>query len=359
MAALREILSNLVLQDRIFLLLGITIAILLVLIVFFAFLTIALRLRNIRKAGLWQSLEARWEPLILDVMTGERSPDDTRQFVAAHEALYFVDYLLRFANRFRGREAAVITELARPYLPRLAARLDKADPSRRARAIRTLSILGREEYADVIVAALDDPSPLVAMIAARALASQDQPQHAAALLARLDRFDTWSFNYLVSMLSAMGPAVAPQLRRTLGDTQAPPQTRAVAAGALRELNDYESGQIAARVLETETERELLAAALRLVGDVGSPEFLGPIRRLARTDDPVVRGLALRALGRLGTDDDLLLLRQGMEDQSQWVALHAARGLRQAGGNHLLEELVITGHSKSDLARQVLAEGNSS
>ncbi len=350
---------NLVLQDRIFLLLGITVAILLVLIVFFAILTIVLRLRNIRKAGLWQSLEVRWEPLILDVMTGERTPADARRFVAAHEALYFVDYLLRFANRFRGREAAVITELARPYLPRLAARLDKAEPARRARAIRTLSILGSEEYADVIVAALDDPSPLVAMIAARALANQDQPQHAAALLARLDHFDTWSLNYLVSMLAAMGPAIAPQLRRTLGDTQALPQTRAVAAGALRELNDYESGQIAARVLETETERELLTAALRLVGDVGSPEFLGPIRRLSRSDDPVVRGLALRALGRLGSRDDLSLLLQGIEDQSQWVALHAARGLRQVGGDHLLEELVISGHSKSDLARQVLAEGKAS
>ncbi len=359
MAALRETLRNLVLQDRVFFLLAVTIAVLLILVLIFALLTIALRLRNIRKAELWQQLEARWEPLVLDVMTGERTPDDARRFVADKHIFYFVDYLLRFADRFRGLEAAVIPELARPYLPRLAARIAKADPPRRARAIRTLSRLGMEDYADVIVQALDDPSPLVAMIAARALASKDHPQYAGAVLARLDRFDTWNLNYLVSMLSAMGSEITPELRRTLADARVPPQTRAVAAGALRELNDYESGPLAVQVLETETERELLAAALRLVGDVGTPEHLDPIRRLCRTEDPVVRGFALRALGHLGTSDDLQLLKQGVEDNSQWVALHAARGLRNMGGDHLLEEMLASGHHQRELVQQVLAESSTS
>ncbi len=359
MAVFRETLRSLVLQDRVFFLLAVTIAVLLILVLIFAILTIVLRLSNIRKAELWQQLEARWEPLVLDVMTGERTPEDARRFVADSDIFYFVDYLLRFADRFRGLEAAMIPELARPYLPRLAARIAKADPSRKARAIRTLSRLGMEDYADVIVQALDDPSPLVAMIAARALASKDYPQHAAAVLARLDRFDTWNLNYLVSMVAAMGSEIAPELRRTLADTRMPTQTRAVAAGALRELNDYESGPLAAQVLETETERELLAAALRLVGDVGSPEHLDPIRRLCRTEDPVIRGLALRALGRLGTSEDLALLTKGVADDSQWVALHAARGLHHMGGDYLLEEMLTSGHQQRELAQQVLAESGTS
>ncbi|MEE9465146.1 MAG: HEAT repeat domain-containing protein [Candidatus Neomarinimicrobiota bacterium] len=359
MAPIRDILNTLILQDRIFLLLGLTVAILLVLVMIFAILTILLRLRNIRTAELWGQLEARWEPIILDVMTGDRSPADVHRFVGAGEAFYFLDYLMRFANRFRGQEAAVISDLARPYLSGLVDRLPTADPPRRAHAIRTLSILGMPDYAQIVVQALDDPSPLVAMIAARALARKNQPQYARELLARLDRFDTWSLNYMISMLAGMGAEIAPELRRTLADTELLSQTRAVAAGALRELNDYESGQIAAQVLETETDRELLAASLRLVGDVGSPEFLDPIRRLCRNDDAVVRGLAMRALGRLGKSEDLPLLRDGMEDESQWVALHAARGLRQVGGDHLLEELLAAGHLQGDLVRQVLAEGRSS
>jgi len=357
-SAIRDTLNSLILQDRIFLLLGLIVAILLVLVIIFAILTIFLRLRNIRTAELWGQLEARWEPIILEVMTGDRSPEDAHRFVGAGEAFYFLDYLMRFANRFLGQEAAVITDLARPYLVGLVDRLPTADPPRRARAIRTLSILGMEDFAPVVVEALDDPSPLVAMIAARALARKNQPQYAGELLARLDRFDNWSLNYMISMLAGMGPEIAPELRRTLADTEVLPQTRAVAAGALRELNDYESAQSAAQILETETDRELLAASLRLIGDVGSPEFLDPIRRLSRSDDAIVRGLALRALGRLGKSEDLPLLRDGIDDESQWVALHAARGLRRVGGIHLLEELLAAHHLQSDLVRQVLAEGGS-
>ena len=301
-------------------------------------------------------MEAKWEPLILDLLTGVQSAEDVKKQVREQESLYFLDFLQRFAQRLRGTEATVITQLAESYLPMLAKRAKDADPPRRARAIRTLSILGLEPYTETVLAALDDPSPLVAMIAARALARKDHPQYAEAILDRLHRFEDWSQNFLVSVLTSMGPGVTPALRRTLVDRDKLPRVRAVAADALRDLNDLAVGDQAARVLETETDRDLLAATLRLVGVVGRPEHLDPVRRLCRSDDFVVRASAFGALGHLGSSEDLPLLRSGIDDDSQWVALQAARGLREAGGEQMLDELMTAGRSRSTLAREILAEG---
>ncbi len=301
-------------------------------------------------------MEARWEPLILDLLTGVQTAEDVKKQVGKQESLYFLDFLQRFAQRFRGAEAAVITQLAAAYLPMLAERVKDADPPRRARAIRTLSVLGLEPYAETVRAALDDPSPLVAMIAARALAGMEHPEYVEAILDRLHRFEDWSQNLLASMLTSMGPDVTPALRRTLDDREKIPRVRAVAADALRDLNDLAVGDQAALILDTETDQDLLAATLRLLGVVGRPEHLEPVRRLCRTDDFVVRASAFGALGHLGSRADLSLLRSGIDDESPWVALQAARGLKEAGGEQLLEELVADDRGHSTLAREILAEG---
>ncbi|MCH7858880.1 MAG: HEAT repeat domain-containing protein [Candidatus Marinimicrobia bacterium] len=343
-------------QNRIFLFLAITIAILFVFVIIFAVFTLYLRLRNMRTAERWQRMEAKWEPQILDLLTGVQSIEDVQKRVGKQESLYFLDFLQRFAQRLRGAEATVLKQLAAAYLPVLAERAKDADPPRRARAIRTLSILGLEPYGETVRAALDDPSPWVAMIAARALAGMDHPEYAEAILDRFHRFEDWSQNLLVSMLSSMGPGVTPALRRTLGDRDEVPRVRAVAADALRDLNDLAVGDQAAGVLETETERDLLAATLRLLGVVGRPDHLEPVRRLCRSDDFVVRASAFGALGRLGGNEDWSLLRSGIDDDSPWVALQAARGLTEAGGEEILEELIAAGRSRSILAREILAEG---
>jgi hypothetical protein len=43
----------------------------------------------------------------------------------------------------------------------------------------------------------------------------------------------------------------------------------------------------------------------------------------------------------------------MNDASPWVALHAARGVREAGGERVLGELAASDHAHARLAGQVL------
>jgi HEAT repeat protein len=349
--------QGLILKDRIFLVLAITIAVSLLLVLVFAIFTVYLRFQNMRKAERWRQLEAEWEPLVLDFLVEERTGDYVRGQIRTEDRLYFVDFLLRFAQRLQGHEAEAIARLAEPYLPNLAQRLKKGDPPTRARAIRTLSILGLESYAENIKEALDDPSPLVAMIAARALTRIERPEYAEAILRMLHRFLDWSQGFLVSLFTSMGSSVIPPLRNSLSDRRKTPQVRSVAADALQELHDLEAGDLASTILETEDDRELRAACLRLLRVVGRPEHLPPIRQLAQSTDFVIRAHAFRALGTLGTEEDIAILQAGIGDESPWVALQAARSLKHAGGEQMLQELANTDSSEGLLAKQVLTEGS--
>lgn len=343
-------------QDRLYIIFAIVIGILLVAVFVFAIYTIHLRLRNVRRAEQWARMEAAWEPLLLDFLTEERSQDEVLGEIPREESLHFVDYLQRFAERLQGKEMAMVKQLAVPYLASIAERTKGGDTPRRARAVRTIGALGLQHYPEALIDALDDESPLVAMIAARALADKEFPEYAQPVLDRLHRFDTWSQSYLVSMLASVGHTMAPALRELLADPARTYRARTVAADVLRALNDLEAGDIAAQLLESESDRDLLAAALRLLQHVGRPEHLAAIRKLATSTDYVIRAQALKALGLLGGEEDLPLFSAGLEHESSWVAMNAAQGLMTACGKHILYAILESGHPRTDLVKQVLTSG---
>ena len=112
---------------------------------------------------------------------------------------------------------------------------------------------------------------------------------------------------------------------------------------------------AERVLASATERDVLAAALRLVAELGQAEQAPLVRPFLGHDDPVIRLAAIQALATTGGEADESLLRQGMEDESAWVAIHAARALVHTGDSGSLRQLARSEEPRALLARQVLLE----
>jgi HEAT repeat protein len=157
------------------------------------------------------------------------------------------------------------------------------------------------------------------------------------------------------MLAEMGPEVSPGLRRGLADRAAEPWTRTVMAEALRLQSDFEAGDVAAEVVANCDDRDLVAAALRLLSEVGRPAHLPVVRDRVGSQDEAVRAQALRALGRLGGPEDLSTLLEALDDEFTWAALYAARGVRESGGRELLREAAESEDRRGHLAAQVLAE----
>jgi HEAT repeat protein len=333
--------------------LSVVIAVLSALSLAFGVVALALRFANARKARRWGALERRWNTALLDVLSGDSTVDALQGLVGPRDHSYFLAFLLRLLRRLRGAERDTLIALAQPHLPAILWQLDSRIPEVRARAVQTLSLLGADAYRAAVLSALADRSPLVSMVAARALARGRDPQHAAAILHHLENFDEWSPRFLAAMLASMGPDAAAPLCDTLLDPSRPASVRAVAADALRALNDLHAADVAAAALGSATDRELVAACLRLLAALGRPEHLARIRPLLTSADPVARGAATRALASLGGAAERPQLRSALDDASPWVARAAAEGLLESGGVEVLRALAASDHPRAILAWQVL------
>ncbi|MFQ6616435.1 MAG: HEAT repeat domain-containing protein [Fidelibacterota bacterium] len=317
--------------------------------------TLLLRYRNYLKGQTWKRLEARWEPHLLAVLSGSKPPGDMREVVDEGEGLYFVDFVERYARRVRGGERDLLSETVRPYLAPVKNSVARGDPEQRARAVQTLNLLGFNDYHDVIIEALEDPSPLVAMIAARSLMRREHPRFTEDVIKKMHRFSSWSRNFLASMLASVGPDASPALRGALRDPSQPPWVRTVCADALIQLNDLQAADLAATLIQSEQDRELAAACLRILARLGREEHVPSIRPLCDSSDFVIRAHAVRAISRLAPFKERELIESALKDSSSWVAIQAAQGLKESGALDILRDIALTDHPRADLAKQILSE----
>lgn len=343
--------------DSALVVLSLIIAGLLVIAFLFSAYAVILRLRNARRGRLQARLQERWETPILAAIADPARVSDVHPLVPRRYRMHFVQFVLDYARRVRGLERQTLRSLVEPYLEGIARRVDHPRAEVRTRAVQTLGMLGLPKYEREVLAGLDDPSPLVSMVAARYLARPEFPQYGPALMEHLDRFEGWNRSFLASMLATMGPEVAPVLRDGLTDRQQASWLRAVYAEALQMQKDARAADPAVEALQEldGRERDLTASILRLLAAVGRPEHVDAVRPLCHSDDEIIRAQALHALGSLGDESELPLLFAGMEDVSPWAALHAARGVREAGGAEMLQEIAGQGGELSRLVGQVLFE----
>lgn len=294
---------------------------------------------------------------MLDVLAGEARHETLLRLVQPRDTPFFLSFLLEYARRLQGEERATVARLARPHLPRLARQATRGSAEKRGQAVQTLAELGLPDHVDTVASGLDDPSPVVAMIAARGLFRPGYEQYFATVLAHLPRFTIWSRSFLASLLARGGAGAAPFLRATLSDRNQAPIVRSVAADALRLLNDIESTSLAAAVLGEpgERDRELITACVRLIRHLGHGRHVPLIRPLVTSADPVVRAAAVGALGTIGGPREVPLLQDVLDDVAYWVSLEAARGLMTLGAAETLRRLARSAGPRSVLARQVLTE----
>ena len=351
-----EALALLPLHERLFQLVAIAIGGLLLLTTLFVLQTIWLRIRNARGEARWRRREALWTKLIPEALSGERSAEDVRDRIEPADHRAFLDFLLRFSREVKGPELDRLRTIAAPFLDSIVDDLADRRTFRRARAVQALGTLGMKEHETQVARALDDEAPLVAMLAARALAAHGTvSEHRAAVVARLPRFENWSDAYLKALLSGMGPAVAPRLRTMLGDRTQPLRSRRVAALALQELHDSSAADLAAELLNPSEPVDLLVPLLRLLGHVGRPEHLHAVLPLLEAEAAPVRAAAYQAVGALGNAGEAALLERGLSDPSPWVAQAAARGLLRVGTGHRLRAVADGDGSEAGFAAQVLEE----
>jgi len=321
----------------------------------FSGLVVLLRINNARRAERLEARKVVWYPRIIGLISDGSVPESLAALVEPQERSDVVEIAWEIARRLRGTDRSRVQEFAAPLLQTLIPDLKARRPETRARALQIVTSLGGSEYEDTTVRFLDDPSPLVSLVAARALS---QPRHAPQIgqvLDRLDRYQRWSQALTSSMLAEVGMEAAPAMRAHLDDDGRPTHARAAVARSLELLRDIEAASVAADQLE-DADAELIAACLRLLFVVGTEAQAGAVRPLIDDDRFFVRSAAMIALGRLGSRDDATLIMGAIDPDSPWVAIRATQALAELHATAELATLVTNGGLPADAAIETLYGG---
>lgn len=321
-------------------------------------LTVRLHKSNKEKASHWKNLEEKWDPITSSIIAGFMPPQALLDKVGENEKLFFVDYLMRFVPKLEGETRQMLCDMAAPYLDQLATRVEKGDEEQRARAVLTLSAMGFERYQDLIVKAIYDPSPLVAMLASRSLADTGASQYLGLILSKIDIFRSWSAAYLTTMLESLARSNPGLLLNALEKEPHPDWVKAIMLRALAQLNYLEAAPFTAKLLESDMDREVQAAGFFLLAKLGQTQYKPLIRSKCEHADFVIRLNAIKALAQLGDKTDAPLLESLLKDPSHWVALQAAEALKATGSLEILDHFADTDHPHAELALQVLYDQES-
>lgn len=257
------------------------------------------------------------------VVDGRSAPVATGQ--TRHTRCY-LEFLMTWAAALRGEPRRRLEALAEPSLAVL--RAEAGDPVERAWVLRARGLLGRGRWRADLLSALDDPSDLVAVSAAFALAGSPDAEAGREILARLDRFSGWDPRFWAHLLGRLGNGSVEECRRVFESPDRGAWARAVAGYALIEMHDLASADAAARVLSRAADAALSPVALRVLAAFGRPEHRPFVRPLVDSPRPELRALAVAALSAVGHAGDAAVFTACARDPSPWVALRASEALRR-------------------------------
>jgi len=321
----------------------------------FAGLVLVLRVLHGRRASRRKRRNEHWQPLLIGLLSDDSDPAALAEQVDPAEQRDVIEIAWNIARRLRGPDRERIRAFAVPLLDVVAADLASGRAETRARALQIVSCLGDTDGEATISTFLDDSSPLVSLVAARALCQPQREQWFGEVLLRLDRYSSWSVALLSSMLAGVGVAAAARMRTYLADGRNPVGGRVAVARALELLRDPEASDVAAAQIPG-SDPNLIAACLRLLSVVGRAEHAAVVRPLIADERFFVRSAAITTLGRIGNRQDARLIFETTDDDSPWVAIRSAQALANLHASDELALLAARGGLLRDAAIETLYGG---
>ncbi len=277
-------------------------------------------------------VDAYTDPII-ELLTGEVDEAGRSAFVAAlptvaAQRAVVVEMLLSSVAKVRGEAQATVARVMEEagftayYLRRLGSHRARE----RAIAAEVLGEMRAVSALDALLATLRDRSPVVTVVAARALGKLSQPEAVRALMDEYARGRLPS-GIVASSLLGMGPAGGPALQALLHADDA--TVRALAASLIGLLDWTPAGDDLLALLRDE-EATVRARAAESLGRLGTETATAPLLALLRDVEREPRVATAEALGQLGDPAAAEGLAAALADEQHDVRLAAATALGTLG-----------------------------
>lgn len=232
------------------------------------------------------------------------------------------------------------------------ARTRRGDTVDRLAAITMLGHLGDAQAAPALRDALDSSSGLVSIAAARALLQID-PGFAERFVSSMSERADWPPGTLVAIVREECKTLEAAL---LEACRTAPLPRArVIVPYLRYLSVDKAIPALRRLLQMVTDAETLAAALKVLGAIGSAADGCVAAKFTADERWQVRVQAANALGALGAPSHVALLAAMLNDTHWWVRHRAAQALAAISARCDFDLAPVLAHREDAFARDALVQ----
>lgn len=227
----------------------------------------------------------------------------------------------------------------------------------RAMALIALGHLRDKDTFTELTPFLRDPSPIVSLCAARALAQIDPPQAMALFVPLIVERQDWVPGNVAQILGEnRDGSAARELSSALMHANADTAVRLVRF--LADLDSRQAAGVIRGLLTAPVDDHIISVCLQVVHDRRDS---ARVRRLLDAPRWHVRMHAAVALGRIGKSSDCTHLEPLLADRVWWVRYRAAQAIAALPGVGLagLDQLRDRQHDRygRDIIDQVLAEGS--
>ncbi len=272
-----------------------------------------------------QKFKALWNPLLIQSIT---EIPQTFPVLRSSEARLFLESWNYFRESIKGDITGNLDRVMGLVGADGAARrlLQSRWLSDRLVAVVALGHLRDRSIWEELRRLVDSRSPELSLAAARALILIDAQAGLTVLTPFLGTRTDWSFVKVASMLKEAGPepVVESLAEATL---IAPPEAAARLVRCLEAAGSPNALPVVRKLIGSkDTDDQVVIACLRFLGRFASSKDLDLIRPRLTHPKFGIRVQAIKALGKIGTADDVARLIERLADENWWVRYRAAEAL---------------------------------
>ncbi|MFC4653720.1 HEAT repeat domain-containing protein [Rheinheimera marina] len=298
----------------------------------------------------------QWTPLLFSwIYDTEQTAEPLPSLDAAGFGVV-VQLWLQLEQTVRGSASERLADLAQRlgFVPVMHQWLDSFDNEKKLTAIMTLGLVQDKKAFAKLMPYVIDSRTLFSLVAARSLLSIDPWLGLPVVLSQLHR-DDWSVSRLAGLLVRLpSELVVRALTESAERATVKELGRLIKLMSL--LSPLDCQPLVLLALEKYPDQmELMTTAC---SSTISPDLLPALRLLHNSPHWQVRVQLAKALGRLGSKDDVPLLLILLQDKSWWVRYRAAQSLLQLPDVSVEEQqhwLQLDDPFARDILHQVLDE----
>jgi HEAT repeat protein len=300
-------------------------------------------------------------PLLLSIVaSGPVDPETVARLAALPNRLWGAcePAVVSMLAKVRGssHHALVSVLVQRGTLDRAVQRTRSWSLIARCEAAELIGVSGHRPGGPALVRLLEDRSPEVRRVAARALGRLGDPAGAVPVFNAALGDRALASRDVAAALVLLDAEATPTLVGIVAEAREP-AIRSIGAEVLGLRGTMEATGLLVGMIGNDPSMEVRIRSARALGRIGSDAAVDPLTAVLSSDVPELRAVAARALGQVGSSRAVPALVDCLGDPTHRVAVNAAESLTGLGdaGHRALSSVAESGDARpAAYAREALA-----